>query len=472
MKKLKLIILLIVIIMVPQVVYAGMTLEDVYKNAAVSLSEKSNLEKEEIVGHIKNNDIWKNTSQAAVTVKLDTINHIKYMNGNNNGLFYPDNALTRAEAAFIINKLVMKPSHSDIIYNTTFSDVDASAWYADAVNDLASYGIISIDSGHFHPKAFISRAEFIKMLSAFSSLSVSDKSFFDLTPDHWAYDIILSAAQKGWILGYADGTVNPDGTLSRAEAATIVNRVLGRIPDAQTINSASGIRIFPDVDRQYWAYLNIMEASIAHDYIKENGGEKWAYFKQEKTELPAGFHVINGILYSVDSETGDFIVNRSADDHWYDEEGKYTTGNDILDRLMREATKECVKSGMSQQQKLKAVFDYTVNNFRYRAGQTLKAGSTGWTEKYAVPMFQSHRGNCYSYAAVFYYLAKNIGYNPKEAAGFLGRNRQPHGWVEISSGGIPYIYDTELTMMRRLKGYNNYMFHIAYGKSVFIYFKS
>ena len=68
-------------------------------------------------------------------------------------------------------------------------------------------------------------------------------------------------------------------------------------------------------------------------------------------------------------------------------------------------------------------------------------------------MFQKHKGNCYSFAAAYYYLAKNIGYNPREVAGLVGYNRRPHGWIEIDINGQTYIYDTELTMAKRRDGY-------------------
>ncbi len=91
--------------------------------------------------------------------------------------------------------------------------------------------------------------------------------------------------------------------------------------------------------------------------------------------------------------------------------------------------------------------------------------------RYAVPMFQKHKGNCYSFAAAYYYLVKNIGYNPREVAGLVGHNRRPHGWIEIDIGGRTYIYDTELTMAKRRDGYNYYLFEMTYGNAPFVYAK-
>ncbi len=419
----------------------------------------------------------------SVTVKLNTTDHMKYMNGSGDGLFHPGDALTKAEAAQMINSLITDAADTDIIQNITFSDVDPEMWYAQAINNLASYGVISGgSSGLFRPTVYISRAEFIKMLSCFSQASADSEDaqqtsldtagFTDLPESHWAHDIILSAVDQGWLTGYSDGTVRPDATLSKAEAAAVTNRMIGRYPDTATITSASGIRIFPDVDNWHWAYGDIMEATIGHEYTSYGSSESWTSFTQEKTVLSPGFHLIRGVLYRVDDGTGDFYRNQYIEGHWYDASGKYTTGNDTLDALMREATRACVTSDMTQHQMLKATFDYMVNNFSYLSRAKLTTGAKGWTEEYAVPMFQKHKGNCYSFAAAYYYLTKNIGYDPREVAGLVGHNRSPHGWIEIDIGGRTYIYDTELTMAKRKAGYSYYLFEMTYGNAPFIYAKS
>lgn len=405
-----------------------------------------------------------------VTVKLNTVEHIRYMNGSSSGMFNPSSALTKAEAAQMIYSLLLNASEADVVQNISFRDVKADAWYAEAVNKLASYGVINGSGGAFRPDVLISRAEFLTILSKFSESVESDVTFTDVSEDHWAYDIIASAAAKGWISGYSDGTFHPDGTLLRSEAVTITNRVLGRSADKNTISSAAGIRIFPDVDKSHWAYYDIMEATIGHEYSGSGAGEVWTSFTKEKTTLSEGTHVINGILYCVKSD-GFFAANEYIDGHWYDTSGKYVTGNVTLDELMRAATRACVTSGMTQHQMLQATFNYMVNNYTYLTRPILSTGATGWTEEYAVPMFQKHKGNCYSFAAAYYYLVKNIGYNPREVAGLVGHNRRPHGWIEIDIGGRTYIYDTELTMAKRRDGYNYYLFEMTYGNAPFVYAK-
>lgn len=407
------------------------------------------------------------------TVRLNTADHMKYMNGSSDGLFHPSSALTRAEAAQMIYSLLADTSEAEAVQNANFSDVSASAWYGQAVQSLVKYGVMNGYGSYFKPDAQISRAEFVKILSNFYELSAPAGSFSDVNDSHWAYEVILSAAAKGWINGYSDGTFHPDGTLSRAEAAAVINRVLSRSADVSTVNSADGIRIFPDVDSSHWAYLHIMEASISHDCEARSAGESesWTSFTREKTVLSPGTHVIQGVLYCVDEKTGDFVRNQYVDGHWYDASGKYVTGNSTLDALMRAATAASTTAGMTQHQMLQSTFNYVVNNFTYLKRAILSTGATGWETEYAVPMFQNHKGNCYSFAAVYYYLTKNIGYNPRTVAGLVGHNRRPHGWVEIDIGGKTYIYDPELTMAKRAAGYNYYLFEMTTGNAPFIYAK-
>ena len=74
-------------------------------------------------------------------------------------------------------------------------------------------------------------------------------------------------------------------------------------------------------------------------------------------------------------------------------------------------------------------------------------------------MLTTGRGNCYCYAGVFYYLARQLGYPAVPISGNVGTARSPHGWVEIDFDGVTYIYDTELEMAYRKKGIYYYDFY-------------
>ena len=91
---------------------------------------------------------------------------------------------------------------------------------------------------------------------------------------HWAEELINSAAQKGWVTGYPDGTFKPDQYITRAEFVTLVNNVLERRVKAEDILPEA--RQFPDLDKDAWYYEAMQEAINSHDYIrKPDGYEEW-----------------------------------------------------------------------------------------------------------------------------------------------------------------------------------------------------
>ena len=114
------------------------------------------------------------------------------------------------------------------------------------------------------------------MISRFEKIQkvAMDTNFYDVPEDHWAYDTINYARYMGWISGYEDGSFKPNNSITRAEAVTIINRMLGRAGDVENINQHSSLNKFTDID-EHWAYYGIVEATIGHEYEFENGIEIW-----------------------------------------------------------------------------------------------------------------------------------------------------------------------------------------------------
>ncbi|MEC0226237.1 S-layer homology domain-containing protein [Paenibacillus alba] len=205
---------------------------------------------------------------------LNTKDHFAYLSGYEDGTFRSDTQVTRAEVAQMFYNLL---KNQDI--NTSgmhFADVPGNAWYAKAVNTLASLGIINgYEDGTFAPNKAITRAEFTIIAVSFSNNTAGNKSFTDVSKTHWAYSSIATSAEYGWVNGYPDGTFEPDKTITRAESAAIVNRMLNRQPDKKAIDASTSIKVFKDLSSGYWAYYDIMETTNAHQYKKSNGMEIW-----------------------------------------------------------------------------------------------------------------------------------------------------------------------------------------------------
>ena len=91
-------------------------------------------------------------------------------------------------------------------------------------------------------------------------------------------------------------------------------------------------------------------------------------------------------------------------------------------------------------------FNWCVKNIRY---YSISGGApSGYTNPqwYAIWGFEQHRGDCRTYAAAFYQLAKGLGYNARYVYGYVpraGGGMVNHAWVEIDEGGTTYVYDPD-----------------------------
>ena len=226
------------------------------------------------VKFVKYNSIVADPEVTGVAGWLQTKEHNGYMGGYGNGLFGPNDNMTRAQAAQMFYNLLL---NKNVDITVDFTDVPADAWYGNAVRTLASLGVIKgIGDGQFAPNRTITRAEFTVIAMRFANVSADvTNPFTDISTNDWFYSAVTSAVSYGWINGYGDGSFRPQATITRAEVVTIVNRMLNRTADRNFVDSNATAQ-FDDVPNTYWAYYNIMEATIAHDHSIDNDGvESW-----------------------------------------------------------------------------------------------------------------------------------------------------------------------------------------------------
>ncbi|MDR2712586.1 MAG: InlB B-repeat-containing protein, partial [Clostridiales bacterium] len=212
---------------------------------------------------------------AKVKSLLETETHIRYIYGYPNAPVRPNGSITRAEVAMIFYRLLLDPDKDDEVDNI-FRDVPEGVWYSQAVKYLAEIGIINgYEDGTFKPNQPITRAEFAKIAASFDDISSgADNPFSDLSDSHWAYSYIISCFMKGWINGYPSGDFKPDNNITRAEAIKIVNFMLGRGIRLEDI--PAGVIGYTDLTRSHWAYNEIIEASMKHEYERdEDNWEIW-----------------------------------------------------------------------------------------------------------------------------------------------------------------------------------------------------
>lgn len=215
---------------------------------------------------------------------LNTEDHFSYVVGYEDGMVKPQRSITRAEVATIFYRLLEDDVRDD--YDTTrnnFSDVTSDSWYNQTVSTLASMGILKgYEDGTFRPNASITRAEFAAIATRFfeeTGATYEPGTFTDVTGDEWFAGAIMDAVNLGLIGGYEDGTVRPNNNITRAEACAIVNRTLGRVPDADHLLPADEMTTWPDNPSSAWFYADMQEATNGHEYewITEDGNkiEEW-----------------------------------------------------------------------------------------------------------------------------------------------------------------------------------------------------
>ena len=107
---------------------------------------------------------------------------------------------------------------------------------------------------------------------------------------------------------------------------------------------------------------------------------------------------------------------------------------------------------------LRKAFDYA-KNIEYSRYEPADVNSYG-SENYAKYGFANQRGNCYVMAAVFTYLAQELGYDAHQVGGQQGSLNTPHSWVEIVVNGTIYVCDPDF---EKELGRNGFMF--TYGSS-------
>ena len=402
---------------------------------------------------------------------LNTAEHMQYMNGYTDGTFRPDASITRAEASKLLASLLVNKIENE---DHLFTDVDVSAWYADAVRQMTGFGLVNgYTNGTFKPNAKITRAEFVAILSRLPHTDIgTDKSFNDVPKTNWAYTAVQTALAQGWIS--AGTNFRPNAPITRAETVTILNRVLGRQADKQTIYTSDGIRVMPDVPDTHWAYWDMLEATTDHKFSKENGTEEWTSFDKETTDLTPGWHNIGGRLFHV-NEDKQFDHDTFIGSLELDHNGYYITGSTELDALLASAVKSVVNDGMTQQQKLRAVYDYAKNTFGYLGIGAADTGKSDWALTSATDMLKNHKGNCYSWAAAFTYLARQVGF---DAQAIPGTGVSPkgsesvHAWTEITIDGTAYSFDPQIESVYAKRYNENYdLFMKKYGEAVWGYKK-
>ena len=167
-----------------------------------------------------------------------------YLKGDTQGNVLPNNPITRAEFAALINRICGFTDASDEI--AAYTDVSEKAWY---YNDLAcalKAGYLKGSANQMEPNANITREQAFAVVARVIGLSSGDASALDKFSDadavsKWARGDVAALVSAGFVSGNKNGTLNPKANMTRAEAATVLSAALLSKPEGDTIYGTASL---------------------------------------------------------------------------------------------------------------------------------------------------------------------------------------------------------------------------------------
>ena len=426
------------------------------------------------------------------------LHHAAYMSAPK-GFFGPDQPLRRAEAAQLVcNLAALSPKN---LPESGYADVSPDGWYYGAVCAAAAY----FEAPEQAPEAAGETDE--------ANTEDPDAPQEDPAPAYFrprdaalAYELqtaltrALDLPDTALPAGMTDMTV-----LTRADAAVLVNRLLGRTPDREALDTLP-YDLLLDLPRTDARYEEVLEAVFPHEYL-EDTDERWNLQTLAVSQMRAGAHTKDGRGFVVDesgcvvrenglftsggwtylSDTdtgcifadgalhrtdghvvlslrgGQLLQDGAQGEYLFDENGYYTTGNEELDALLDEAIAACTTQDMTQEQMLRACYDY-VRSYKY-LGRNAAFGAEVKTPPYekllefAQKILSTGKGDCYNFAASFCLLSRRLGFAAECIIGECGYvwNWHPiaHGWVEITKDGQTLLYDPQIENYNLRAGISN-----------------
>lgn len=399
--------------------------------------------------------------------------------------FFPDAAVTRAEAASILYALMDRSESYPP--GAAFTDITGSEHEDEIRAVSAARLMLGYPDGTFRPEDEITRAEFFAALCRFRGAAPSDPDDSGLPADYWAAEAVACAAARGWT---SPDEACPEAPLTRAEAAILAVRARGDRLDGDAIELACGGRTpFVDVLPQHRAFAEIVEAAYTNellDYVTGRASDvtpgltrvgdelglvsadtlrlerleqgfypldDGLYYAEEDgyffKRFDAGLYELEGSMYCVPETGGPFLTDGSCGCLDFGADGRYTTGDAELDGYVDELMRDILENDLlTREEKLFEAYclirdgDYY---YRFRPKTGWERGSVSWAPYCAKIMYTEKYGTCYYWAAAFLYLARRLGYQAEPVAGGVGTRNQLHAWVTIAwDDGQEYIFDVEL----------------------------
>ena len=341
-----------------------------------------------------------------------------YISGYSDSTFRPAGNMTRAEACAVVSRL--DAGGDGLIpgfISSAYTDVSSDKWYSKYISYCESKDYLKSFTGtQFMPDRNITRAEFVDLVYTMG-LS-EDKgivvSFSDVPKTHERFDAIDASARSGLVKGYSNGdgtfSFKPDAPITRAEVVTVLNNALLRTTSKEDI-SDDVLCLFKDVEKSYWAYGEIAQASLTHAQT----GSKWICTLTNPASLLTGTldeEYAKGAEYlkSLDKTTSERIAEIRNTGTYVEVTGKkyyvsFSEGNDNKDGLSPEnAWKTIDKVNSASLQRGSGVFfkrGDTWRNVSLIAAEGVTYSAYGEGEKPRLYGSRENAANCDCWTLVY-----------------------------------------------------------------------
>ena len=310
------------------------------------------------------------------------------------------------------------------------------------------------------------------LVTALNALK-SGKGYFQAQADSSApvnYDQLRTVLGHIYDMDVVSAVFVGSDTVTRGEFAKGMCTLLGRGTLEKVTFSEFSVPKDINVSTENLSCL--LEAVIPHTV--SNDGKVWTEVELP-TNMKQGFNVSDGWLYYV-KENGELLRNEKLGRLQFGPDGRYTSGDSELDKTVAEVIRgfQLANPDATRFELLREAFDYSYEEVSYGNRYSddgnhniYELGHTGWEIKDAKNMFRLKQGNCYCFAAVFWALARGLGYEARAVAGTCLKDYQPHGWVIIEMDGEDYIFDPEWqwAYINEHKKFDKDMFKIPLSKA-------
>lgn len=329
----------------------------------------------------------------------------------------------------------------DVTATPITADTDYNALMQPALDQHTPY-LFTDEMGFARPNDALTAQEFSAALNALAG-ETAKKHFPPLPAGSGTLscDAIRKYLAAFFPAEEVDGALPDSGAslLSRGEFAAVMNLLLKRGISEQLVLPEQ-TKLPPDLFQGQTGTYDMLEAVVSH----ETGATGLSWQDMEIPSVEAGFLNINGWLYYL-REDGQFLKDGDVGALHFGPDGRYTCGDAELDAYVAQILAQLISENpeMDKLELLRQCQIYCRDTFDYLRRNAYEFGITGWEIEDAKTMITKGRGNCYNFAAVFWALARGLGYEAYAISGTCLKDQQPHSWVMIAFDGEEYFFDPE-----------------------------